>query len=491
MIRIAIRVDASLTIGSGHVMRCLALANYLAAYKAECLFLCGDYAGNMNAYIQGQGFLVVELPASTSNDASVANKVIADHWGRADWLVVDHYQLASDWESTLRDSVDQIMVIDDLANRSHDCDVLLDQGRASETAYADWVNDKTKLLIGPKYALLRPDFLEWRKSSYLKRQSFPNSHGKQIRILISLGGSDIDNYTQRILNVLTECFPVECFFLQIIVGSQYQSVDLLKKHIAMSHHKVEMLSAVNNMAELMTGVDLVIGAAGISSWERCSLGVPAITLCVAENQRENCQVLAANEAAFVMDGERAVSEVAYALREYLTEQERIKLMVNNAYNLSDGLGCHRVGQLLLHQKPLEFVEAKESHKELTYQWQIHPDTRRFSLNKKAPTVDEHNDWFEELLQDENRRLFFVMVNDEKVGLFRLDFEGKKEALVSILIAPEFYGQGLATQVLTFVKSWWASVTINATVLPENIASYKAFKNAGFLEVDGGFVSKAL
>ena len=239
--KIAFRVDASLQIGTGHVMRCLTLADALAAQGADCLFICREHQGNLIEHIRNKGYCVHALPVLPSVCASsLAINTVSDeqslahsHWLGAtqvedaaacaailagvkpDWLIVDHYALDARWELALKSHYRKLMVIDDLADRPHLCDLLLDQtfGRDAED-YHELVPAISRLLCGSRYALLRPEFAALRDYS-LQRRANP-----QLRqLLITMGGVDKDNATGQVLEALRGCaLPAQCH-ITVVMGT--------------------------------------------------------------------------------------------------------------------------------------------------------------------------------------------------------------------------------------------------------------------------------
>lgn len=289
--RVVFRADASLAAGSGHVMRCLTLAGALRAAGADCHFLCREHSGHLIGHVRRAGFDCTAL-------AAPANAPAADDWLgttpaadaaecrpllqrlRPDWLVVDHYALDASWESALRDTCRRLLVIDDLANRPHDCDLLLDQnlGRAVD-AYDSLVPTGCQRLIGSAYALLRPEFAAQRPASLARRAGAPLRH-----LLVSMGGVDLDNATAVVLAALAPgALPPEAR-VTVVMGAQAPWRDAVRALAATLPWPVAVQTDVRDMAALLADADLVIGAAGSSAWERCCLGVPTLLVVLAANQ---------------------------------------------------------------------------------------------------------------------------------------------------------------------------------------------------------------
>jgi len=297
--QIVIRTDASVEIGTGHVMRCLTLAAGLTEIGAQVRFLCRTHKGNLIDFIERQGFAV--SPLSTDHAANLSRETsnfpAHAHWLGCDWqtdatacralitdpvgfIIVDHYALDYRWETSLRDKCYRMMCIDDLADRMHNCDFLLDQnlGRV-EDDYLDIISSETRLFLGPKYALLRPEFVYWRDISLARRKKPKLRH-----ILVTMGGVDNKNVSSRVLKILNQYRPETLEQITVVLGPHApwgSEVNRLANEMKVA---TAVLSSVENMAEIMASCDLAIGAGGATTWERCSLGLPAIQIDLAQNQ---------------------------------------------------------------------------------------------------------------------------------------------------------------------------------------------------------------
>jgi UDP-2,4-diacetamido-2,4,6-trideoxy-beta-L-altropyranose hydrolase len=296
--RIAFRADASLQIGTGHVMRCLTLADALRERGAQSTFICRRHAGHLLDLIKQRGHEAIALPPADdafiapadpfhakwlgtdwTSDAAQTSQALGEQV--VDWLVVDHYALDRRWEQALRPHARRIMAIDDLADRPHDCDLLLDQnlGRQSQD-YCGLLNCHTQTLIGPTYALLRPEFAQWRKYS-LQRRNKPQLKN----LLITMGGVDQANATGQLLDALTHCELPADLCITVVMGPTAPWLAQIQAQATVMPRPTQVLAGVSNMAQLMAESDLCIGAAGSTSWERCCLGLPAIQLVLADNQK--------------------------------------------------------------------------------------------------------------------------------------------------------------------------------------------------------------
>src|SRR5690554_353365 len=361
-VRVAFRADASVQIGTGHVMRCLTLADELTRQGHECRFVCREHGGHLGDLIASKGYGFTLLPAPGDNEVE-ANDRNSDNYARwlgvpwqedarqtldaltpwkPDWLVVDHYALDAEWERALANVVGSIMVIDDLANRCHKCALLLDQnlGRVASD-YDDLLPNDCHRLIGPGYALLRPEFANLREQSLNRRQQPALK-----RILISLGGVDRTNVTGQVLDALSESALPASTELDIIMGAAAPYLDEVRQQATGLPFKATVSVNVTDMAERMCLADLSIGAAGGTSWERGCLGLPAILVVLAENQVAGATALEASGAAVKIDDADQLGATLPSVLVALFEPGRLERMSDAAAGITDGDGLFRVLQAM-------------------------------------------------------------------------------------------------------------------------------------------------
>lgn len=362
---IAFRADASLQIGTGHVMRCLTLADALAASGADCQFICRTHEGNLIEFIRGKGYIAHALPiaheARTDSTAPSPNAPTSNlahrHWlgatqaqdadacasilavQRPDWLIVDHYALDVRWERALAPHYSKLMVIDDLADRPNACDLLLDQTFGREAAdYRPLVPAACRLLCGSEFALLRPEFAALRPYS-LQRRAQPAFR----ELLITMGGVDKDNATGQVLQALHSCpLPANCR-ITVVMGATAPWLDEVRKSAYDMPWPTRVLVGVSNMAQLMAESDLAIGAAGATSWERCCLGVPTIMVVLAENQRTVALGLEQSGAAKLISlGPSAPAKFRELLLPLIDDPAKLLCMSECAASIVDGSGVNAV-----------------------------------------------------------------------------------------------------------------------------------------------------
>ena len=296
--KIAFRVDASIVIGIGHVMRCRTLALLLKEQGVEIHFIIRALPGNMGDILVSDGFRVSVLPAPDKNHTGggysewlgvtqpkdALQTIEALKGERVDWLVVDSYGLDVEWEEQLRFHVQKLMVIDDLANRSHNCDVLIDQNYSleGESRYAKLVPKTCNLLLGPKYALIRQEYIEQNKRNLIH-------DGLVRRVIIFFGGSDIQNITSMALNALT--IPSLAHLeVDVVIGQNNPHCKSIERQIA-ARPKTNADHCRPHLADLMIKADLALGAGGTTTAERLCLGLPSIVIGIAKNQIPSCKAL--------------------------------------------------------------------------------------------------------------------------------------------------------------------------------------------------------
>jgi UDP-2,4-diacetamido-2,4,6-trideoxy-beta-L-altropyranose hydrolase len=281
------------------------------------------------------------LGADWETDAFQTLEALAGY--KWDWLIVDHYAVDARWERIARNACQRLMVIDDLANRQHDCDLLLDQnlGRHRDD-YTEHLPPTCEVLIGSKYALLRPEFAELRAESLARRV---NPVLK--RILITMGGVDKDNVTGQILDALRSCELPHDIVINVVMGTNAPWLDEVKRLASDMPHNTEVLIGVSNMARLMTDADLAIGAAGSTSWERCCMGLPSVICVLAPNQLSGANTLRNEGAALLVENEHDLQTTLSQRIKLLSEPNKLKAISQIASSVTDGGGAIALCRKLL------------------------------------------------------------------------------------------------------------------------------------------------
>jgi UDP-2,4-diacetamido-2,4,6-trideoxy-beta-L-altropyranose hydrolase len=354
--KIAIRVDSSQAIGSGHLVRCRTLAETLRSRGAEVQFICRQHPGNLIDWLSQVAFPVTVLPPPDRPETlmedyaawlgvpptvDAAETIEALGGNRPDWLIVDHYGIDRVWEQALRPYAGQILAIDDLANRAHDCDVLLDQNLSvdGEERYHPWVLSHCRQLLGPRYALLRPEY-------HAYRQTLPPRMGQVQRVLVFFGSTDPQNMTGKVLEAL-DLPDFSDWAIDVVVGATNPHHATIERQVKQNPNAALHCSRPH-LADLMAQADLAIGAGGATTWERLCLGLPTLVVSVADNQVSACRALQDRGLIEYLgrvetaDVERLRSVIGSLLQSPL----RLLKMANQAKLQVDGLGATRVAEAL-------------------------------------------------------------------------------------------------------------------------------------------------
>lgn len=467
------RTDASVTIGGGHVRRCLVLADALAEAGWKIGFVCGAAASGVVPALAARGYAVTE-PAEFEK-APV----------RCDLLVVDDYRLDAGFEHAARGWAERILVIDDLANRAHECDVLLDQspGRV-RAAYAALAPKECELLLGPSYALLDSRFRVARRQRRTVR--------KVERIFVNFGTTDTANASNLALDAISAAQLGAA--IDIVIGGAAPHLAALRTKLTALGAGVSLHVDVDDVAALMRRADLAIGAGGVGALERCALGLPSAIVTVADNQHANAEALAASGAAVYWGdiGSRSVNEIAAALKRLVADQAGRAAMSEAAAALVDGLGAARVRMscdTLLRAKDGRIVALRQAtfaDSAAMFAWQSAPGVRHYARNPAAPKPDEHERWLKARLADPDCIFNIVLCGDEPVGILRFDRLAERDASeVSILIAAERQGLGIGGKALELGKRLLPKERIIAAIHADNRASIRMFEAAGYRAAGDG------
>ncbi|MCS0674058.1 UDP-2,4-diacetamido-2,4,6-trideoxy-beta-L-altropyranose hydrolase [Cytobacillus firmus] len=356
--KVVFRVDASIELGIGHVMRCLTLAEELRANGSEVFFICRVFNGDLCDFIQNKGFYIYRLKNKKNSKKSMdQTKVLSQgpavNWKtdafetieilkrlkNIDWLVIDHYALDKDWESQIRSFTKKVMVIDDLANREHECDMLLDQNYYinRDKRYQYLLPSSCKLLLGPNFALLREEF--WHQRLKVKH----SQRGLIQRVFICFGGSDPSNVTGKILRTIDD-LKCDHIVFDVVVGASNQYKDEIKFLCEKNHHFRFFLNA-DNIAQIMSNADMCIVSGGTLTWERYCLGLVGGIITTAKNQEQLAQTVHEFQIdeyigrADVLTEKKAFKKIESMLS---TSVDQLVHRREMAMKMVDGIGVKRV-----------------------------------------------------------------------------------------------------------------------------------------------------
>jgi UDP-2,4-diacetamido-2,4,6-trideoxy-beta-L-altropyranose hydrolase len=480
MQRALFRADATPQLGGGHIYRCLTLAHALAAEDWTCSFACNEGAEGVVPWLARSPFRRVDPNAPRPEPV--------------DLLVVDHYDLAADYESACRSWAKQILVIDDLANRRHDADMLIDQNVGRQSAdYVAIVPRHCRLLIGPAFALLRPAFGRRRLAGWRQRRDVR-------RVLVAMGATDPANATSVALSGLAD---VPDLAIDVVLGAAATHLNSVRDQVRALGDRCRVLVDVDDdaIAALIDVADLAIAAAGGSAWERCCLGLPTLLVILADNQRSAADHLHAVGAVRLLGAHPGLTaaDVAAAVRALIDDPATVAKLSRVAAGVCDGLGARRVAGSVMPERCEDDGEvvlrpAIGADSETILAWNRIPSVRRHFHNPNPPTADEHAAWFAASLHDPERMLNMIEFDRQPVGVLRLDRIGKVGEsardgfLVSILVDPKFEGRGVGKAALRAARRLMAGQRLVAEVMDANVASRRAFEASGYHRHDGLYVN---
>ena len=510
MTRVLIRCDASLAIGSGHVMRCRTLARELQRHGVVVCFLCRRQPGDLINLLEPE-FAVLALPeqplapcdglegrdlysawlgCTQEQDAAQCLEVLAKAGiDCASWIVADHYGLDARWEAKLLAGLasgaapPKLLVIDDLADRTHQPNLLLDQnffGQATHQRYQDLVPPQCRQLLGPHYALLGPEYAQ------LHQLVLPRTELR--RVLVFFGGVDPDNLSGRALEALMDPALAD-LAVDVVLGLQSPHRQAVAERVARRPHTT-LHGSLPSLAGLIARADLAIGAGGVTTWERSCLRLPTLVVAIAANQLPFAEAL--DQAGHLQLLGVGASVTAEQIRSVLLARMIDPKPEKAAHALTDGCGALRLSMAMLGpQGAISLRLAMAADEALLLHWANDPQVRANSFSPEPIAPKDHHHWFQKGLTDPNRLLLIATTVDGcPIGQIRFDRQPDSaqtdaiEAKLSLLLDRCARGHGLAAALVrlglqALEQHWGPSVEAVAEVLTSNIASNACFARAGF------------
>ena len=514
------RCDASLSIGSGHVMRCRTLARELQRRGATVTFLCRRQPGDLIGLLE-QEFAVLALPeqplaaceglegrelygawlgCSQAADAAQCLEALAQAGiTSASWLVADHYGLDANWEAQLLAGLaggaapPKLLVIDDLADRPHQVDLLLDQnffGEATEQRYQGLLPPHCRQLLGPHYALLGPEY------SQLHPLVPPRTELR--RVLVFFGGVDPANLTGLALEALMDPALAD-LAADVVLGLQSPHRQEVEELVARRPHTT-MHGPLPSLAGLIARADLAIGAGGATTWERACLGLASLVVAIAANQLPFAQALdQAGHLQLLGDGASVTTE---QIRAALLARIIQPAPGGAGSALTDGWGASRLAMAMMGpQGAISLRQATKGDEALLLRWANDPQVRANSFSPEPIASADHHHWFHTGLANSNRLQLIATATDGcTIGQIRFDRQsasaqaGASEATVDLSLDRCARGHGLAAELVrlglqAMEQRWGPAAAALAEVLASNSASNACFARAGFIP-DSELVSAA-
>lgn len=472
MKRALFRFDVTPQIGAGHKARCLALADELeqrghrivcAVNRDGCSFLPALLATSAVPVAPG------ELP-----DTGVI--------GRFDLAIVDHYGLAAHHEEQLRACADRIVVVDDLANRRHDADILIDTAPGQRTDRYSALSGKSVLrLLGGDYALLREEFRQRRSD-----QRSPQAGQSPPRLLVSLGATDPDNVTGTVIRAIAQ-IP-ELGSITIVLGAGAPHAADVDQQVATLGPRARLLRNVTTMADLLRDHDIAIGAPGTSALERACMGIPQVLIETAPNQATVAEGLQRLGAAIRLGAAPDVDPTAIRISaaELAADRPRRQRMGAAGAIAVDGRGAARVAALLTSSPrdksgtPLSARRIRQSDAATLLAWQSEASTRKYFRNPAPPSRSDHHVFMAARLTDDFGVCEVMELGSEPAAVVRADPDLRQDGYeVSVVVAPRFRGFGIGQAALCYLASLLDRTPLRAVVDPRNQPSISAFRRAGF------------
>jgi UDP-2,4-diacetamido-2,4,6-trideoxy-beta-L-altropyranose hydrolase len=474
-----IRADASTAIGTGHVMRCLALAQAWQDAGGRAVFAMAESTHAVQTRLAAESCDVLQFTASTGTADDLRQTIALAKERNCEWVVVDGYQFEADYQQSLKAANIRVLFLDDCGQSEHYfADLVLNQNLSATEALYNNREPNTQLLLGTRYCLLRREFSAWRE---WKRKVSPAGH----RVLVTMGGSDPENLSARVIDALMQAAVDDLEAIVVMGGSS--SLAVCEERLPESPgKKIRVLRDVTNIAELMAWADVAVSSAGSTCWELCLLGLPSLLIDVAENQRPIAQELNRRQCAIHLGSanEFTAPQLANQLGQLLRSAEVRQSVSIRCRELVDGKGAWRV--LSVIRPRIHLRRVRENDKRLLWEWANDPEVRAAAFSQAAIPWEQHETWFANKIDNPNCLL--LIGEDEPgraVGQFRVDWISDQEGEIDVSVSSELRGAGYGKMLIEGgVSRAFAErgERLHAFVKAGNEASRHAFEGAGFIDL---------
>lgn len=471
------RADASGSIGTGHVMRCIALAQELRNRSCRIHFVSVSPPDPITARLETEGFdihTLISRPGSAEDALETCRLAISLS---ASVIVLDGYQFSSGYQQEIKDQGFLLLCVDDYGYAGqYPADIILNQNlyAAEKNLYQQEAGNT--LLLGPGYALLRAEIIAGRTRIRSRKQKAGN-------ILVTLGGSDPDNVTMEVVKAL-QTLPKNAFTAKVLIGGVNPHGEEILKTARSSGHSIRVIQNAANMAGLLSWADIAVTSGGSTTLELAYFGIPMVTVVIADNQKRVCDALLEKEAGINLGSPDAafLGRLVQTVKKLLVSPELCRNMSRNAMSLVDGKGAGRVSDILC-RSALILTKAKPADCSTVFAWINDPYVREVSFTTKPVLWDEHMQWFLQKISDPDTRYFIVRTaGGIPVGQVRYDLSGT-DATISILVDPGFRRRHLGTLAMRLsareLFCTTAVAKIHAYIKPSNEISCRAFEKAGY------------
>lgn len=493
--KVVFRVDASVYMGTGHLIRSLTLAEVLRQRGAEVRFVCREHFGNLITLLREKDIPVAVLPAPAETEsvfaancstwlgvtqADDAYQTIATLTeSDVDCLIVDHYGLDAAWELQVRPYVKKLMVIDDLANRHHHCDVLLDQNFSDEREprYSGLVPRQCRLLAGPRFALLDPEYASNRKRPIAR-------DGVVRTVFVYFGGSDPQNMTGLALDALSRP-EFRHLKVDVVVGANNPNRKELFAQVV-ARGGVQIFGMLPNLAGLMMQADLAIGAGGTTTWERMCLGLPSVVISIADNQSLGAKALArAGLIDYAGTTQTVTADILTRLIALRISKPSDLVENSNLIQLHvDGLGAFRVSEVLFPTdgQTTTLRPAVLDDMSHFFAWANDSVVRANSHNSEFISWADHQVWFRNKMLSVDCKIYVLETDKLPIGQIRFDRVGAYASIdysLDATVRGRNWGRILIKLGIEKIWNDWPIVRLRAEVKVTNVASATVFRQTGF------------
>ena len=482
-----IRTDANPVIGTGHVMRMIALAQAWRTSGNEVLFLCSEITSPLEQRIRVEDFQLEKIsgPPGSADDLEATAAIVSRDAksDRSMAVALDGYQFGADFQLGVKKEGARLLVVDDYSHAdAYHADIVLNQNISAREELYNQRDDGTQLLLGPRFALLRREFLH----NHGWVRTIPNEAKK---LLVTLGGADVGNVTKKIIGALAG----SGLEVKVVVGGSnphLASVRQAAEAASRGETNVELVLNSSDMPALMQWADMAVAAGGSTSWELAFTGLPSLFIILADNQEENAHELERHGFGLCLG--RHSKFDASNFRKTLD-----RLASDNALRANfavcgrdtvDGRGARRVVSILEGDEDLELTPVTETDCELLWEWANDSATRANSFDSAPIPLERHKEWFRAKLQDPHCR--FLMATNQKlgkIGVVQFDCDNA-HATISVSVASHARGKGFGKRLLSSACDQMLAHSgvdmIRAFIKPTNKASVRAFEAVGFVRDAG-------
>ena len=478
-----IRADASSGMGTGHVMRCLALAQAWQDTGGQAVFAMAESTEAIRVRLASESCNVGSISSAPASSGDIQQTIGIARERDCEWIVVDGYQFGEEYQRGLKASGAKVLFLDDYGHgQQYSADIVLNQSVAASPSFYSNRSEDTRLVLGPRYALLRREFSPWRDW----KRKIP---AVCARLLVSMGGSDEHNVTATAVHALC-LMGAKGLQTTVLVGASNPYARNLQRQIDRSGQEIEIRTNVCNVGEIMAQADVAISAAGTTCWELCLLSLPSLLIDIADNQTAVAVEMHKRQCAIhVGDRTAKPQAIAEALNSVCGDAERRGLLSENSRALVDGRGAARVASILRGSAILQLRTAGEEDSRLLWEWANDPEVRAASFSSDPIPWETHVLWFNAKLADSRgtagKCRMFIAEDEEGLTIGQIRFDRRPDAGwdVGISLSKGMRGRGLASELIDRgvreLNRRDGGSVIHAYVKPGNVTSVKSFERARF------------